>query len=468
MNEFDSFFDDIKIETDKDDMNKIKKTVKRKARIHTAVTTARNLVLAMVLLCGITFVGINTSPTLAKAASKIPIIRYWILSTNENGIKEALENDCETIVNQTRSIKNGEITLSYVVADEANLIFAFEGNFKDKREGSIQLQNVKIKNLDTGKTKDDFNHTFPFFDTKDTNSTTCEIFRWLDTESGKWDFPDKIEITVDFDISLKTLNDDNSKDGKYDNYSQTVSYIIDLKEPQPAREYAVNKNYKFNNQKMSVDRVVIFPTCTNIYYSWDDNNTDELMHIKFEMAKKDGSEVLGKSVTISGDELCQTIQSGYYSVNDDFSLSITSLYLLPKDKKDVAFDTKTYKLYDKYGEIKNAFVPDKDDSRYEEAYNICEFDENNRSIPIILDVHYKDTILMNSFSITEEYPSLDDEVSHISVHSGSFDSSNPDEDTIMCSLPKVLLDADEDGMIHLERNYPETLLYPNEVITIRK
>ena len=466
MNELDSFFDDINIETDANDMSRIKKTVKRKAHIHTAVTAVRSFALGMVLLIGVTVIGVNSSPTFAEAVSKIPIIGEWISNTDERGIQEALENDCETIVNQTQLMENGDFTLSYVVADESNLIFAVEGN-SDRKNAEFRIEDLVITNLDTGEVNSSCDHTFPFFYPDKKNSDTGEVFYWLNTDEGTWDFPDKIKMTFTVILNYMTYEDEHDdSNNKYEEETKEISFTIDLKKPQPKREYSVNKQYTFDNQKLTVTRVEIYPTCTNIYYLWDSSNTSDLNHIKFNIKKKNGKDVESKPTTIypdrNTDEECNTIQSGYYSIDDDFDIVISEVYLLSNEKREVTLDTRTNKLYDQFGELKDAFVPDKNDPKYELAYEYSSWEKN--ALPILLNINYTGTIFMVSFDTTEEYPSVDDETAYLSTASGNFDDT--DEERIMCVLPKAVIEADEDGIIHLERFFPDTLLYPNEVIAI--
>ena len=42
-NEFDHFFEEVHLEQEKNDISRIAKTVKRKARVHTAMISIRNL-----------------------------------------------------------------------------------------------------------------------------------------------------------------------------------------------------------------------------------------------------------------------------------------------------------------------------------------------------------------------------------------------------------------------------------------
>ena len=144
-NEFDHFFEEVHFEQEKNDISRIAKTVKRKARVHTAMISIRNFIFAIIFLSSITVIGVNTSPAIARTLAKIPIIGEWIEGAAEDeGIQEALKNDCETVVNQTRKVKGGSITLSYCIADESNFVFSVSGDFTDDEEGT-QMKVIVIR-----------------------------------------------------------------------------------------------------------------------------------------------------------------------------------------------------------------------------------------------------------------------------------------------------------------------------------
>ena len=47
-NEFDHFFEEVHFEQEKNDISRIAKTVKRKARVHTAMISIRNFIFAII------------------------------------------------------------------------------------------------------------------------------------------------------------------------------------------------------------------------------------------------------------------------------------------------------------------------------------------------------------------------------------------------------------------------------------
>ena len=234
-NEVDNFFNNLNFDSERNDINIIKKTVKRKARIHTAVTFARNIALGLVFLGGVTFIGVKTNPAFAETVSHLPIIGKWISQTQENDFKAAIENDYETIVNKTVSIKGGTITIPYCIADKSNFVFAISGDFENKKT-SAMVADVSITNLDNDETKS-YSHECPMLGVELETLQTCEIFDWLYEEGDKWDYPNKIRLTLKLDVFCH--DDDDFTES--DSYTETVSFEITLKDAAEAKEYILNK-----------------------------------------------------------------------------------------------------------------------------------------------------------------------------------------------------------------------------------
>ena len=452
-NEFDHFFEEVHFEQEKNDISRIAKTVKRKARVHTAMISIRNFIFAIIFLSSITVIGVNTSPAIARTLAKIPIIGEWIEGAAEDeGIQEALKNDCETVVNQTRKVKGGSITLSYCIADESNFVFSVSGDFTDDEEGT--LKDIKIENLDLGEVNESYSYTSSAFGTKEHPSCLYEIDDWLLTEETehKWDFPRKIRL-------IATANTFDEQTQQY--VEETVSFDISLKKPQPPKEYQVNQVVTLKEQKITIHKVLMYPTCTNIYYSVDEKNTMET-NVEFLLKSKKGVELSGKQMTYypeeENGEIMAVIKSGFYLMGDDFELILSDAELLSKDRKDITWDTKTNKFYDAYGEINNLFIPDREDPVYGEIYE--ELSEED-CIPVVVDM--EKTKHRCVFHFQEEYPDIDD----LFISTTITEPEKSEKEVLYAEIPRAVIQSDKDGVIHLEREFPEYYLSPNISIKVK-
>ncbi len=452
-NEFDHFFEEVHLEQEKNDISRIAKTVKRKARVHTAMISIRNFVFAMVFLSSITVIGVNTSPTIARTLAKIPIIGDWIEGAAEDeGIQEALKNDCETVVNQTRKVQGGSVTLSYCIADESNFVFSVSGDFADDKKGT--LNDIQIENLDLGEVNDNYSYTSSAFGTKENPSCLYVIDDWLlmeDTEQ-KWEFPKKIRLTA-------TANTFDKQTQKY--VEEIVSFDIALKKPQPPKAYKVNQTVTLKGQKITIHKVLMYPTCTNIYYSMDEKNTMDAQ-VEFLLKSKKGVELSGKQMTYypeeENGEILTVIKSGFYLMGDDFELILSEAELLSKDRKDIKWNTKTNKFYDAYGEINQLFVPDQEDPVYGEIYK--ELSEED-SIPVVVDM--EKTKMISTLSFQEDYPDIDD----VFISTTITETEQSEKKVLYAEIPQAVIQADKDGIVHLEREFPEYFLSPNLSIKVK-
>jgi hypothetical protein len=189
--------------------------------------------------------------------------------------------------------------------------------------------------------------------------------------------------------------------------------------------------------------------------------------LSFLLKSDNGNELSGKQTTYSlpGDSKNQriaSIKSGYYLMGDDFELILDELNLLPKSKTEVSFDVKKRELYDSEGILKNAFVPEENNSLYAEIYSIC---KTENSTPIIVNSDYNNNHNISTFSLSEDYPSVEESRNSITSCTTEIGVSN--ESVLFVSIPNEIIEADEDGIIHLERNFAKYYLHPNIKIDVK-
>ena len=455
-NEFDNFFDELSFDDERNNINVIKKNVKRKARIHGVVTSMRNLALGIIFLGGVTVVGVNTNSAFAESVSHLPIIGKWISQTQQNDLKAAIENDCETIVNQTVNIKGGKITIPYCIADESNFVFAISGDFEKKGTSAI-IDCISITNLDDNETRE-YSHLCTKFGETSEKIETNEIFDWLyDEDSNKnWNYPNRIRLN----LRISVFPDDGDDSLRF----QKVSCDITLKEAVKAKEYNLNKDFTVQGQTITITRTVVYPTCTKIYYRENPDNSMECLHISFSLKSKDGKKIGNKEFTSCGEKLeneeCFALQSGYYLMGDDFDIILNEVYFLNKDNKVITLDTKTNQIYDAHGLVTDIYIPKKDDDKLNEYIWNSSCFENVTPIVVPnacanLD---KGTALLASldFLSGDEY-----EDRFIDTTCGGLEETG---DVIWGEIPNDIIKNDSDGIIKFEKTYPEVCCYPNIVI----
>lgn len=431
MIEIEDLFNEIYELPSELEINNIKKSVKKRVYKHKIANISRNMVIIFLFLIVTFIIGINTSPTFANSMYKFEFLRKFIQAVDFNeGYRDAVANNCMIEVNQKRKTQFGDISLSYYIADEKDMLFFFEFENLDskinKEESIIYLDS--IKNMDNGDFSKDVGGIAASFEDE---FIVASLGFWPEN----FEYPNNIEVTFNIEC-----------DNKY----ETISFILSLEEPLPAKVYEVNKPIEHRGQKYTIEKVTIYPTCTYIEYCEDESNSMEIVNIDFHLIDDEGIERGNDRQATMSDDNGIYIASGYFALGDNISLVLDELYLLPKDKKRVIYDTQSKTFRDKEGVLDYIRVGKKNLSGHKQS-----FDKND--IPFVIDREdYQEKRYANSFLI------VDDKTGEC------LDTWIEDRvymDVVVSVFPKSIKN-DEDGLITLERNFAEYYDNPNIVITI--
>lgn len=427
--EFDDFFDDIDLEDKNLQMSVIKKSVKKKVFVHRVVSTVRNTAIACIAFAFVFTIGVNTSPAFAEMISRIPIIGELVQKVSNNeGIKDALNNEYLTEINQKAHTELGDIYLSHCLADEKKVVLFFKiENAEDIEHTNLEID--AFRNLDNGIEDQWSGGIVDHFDDEYIVQTID-----LTKEMG---YPEHLQ--VECNVQNKEME-------------EHITFEITLEKPLPAKEYVMNKAFEVRGQKYNINKVTIYPTCTVIDYKENENNTMETISIKFHLENKAGVKRGDTTAVTTWDDDGMVIDSGYFVLGNDITLVVDQVELLPKEMENVTYNVKTKEFFDINGLMENVHVIDGKKMLEEMGY-IDEYEED--MIFFVIDNK------ANKSHVDSFY-----EVDDNGEYMNTMFRWREMEDCVLYTMPKSI-ENDADGIVHLVRMYSEFNDYPNIVIPVK-
>ena len=410
----------------------IKKNVRKKVLRHRVIHISRNMAASILVVIGVFAAGVNISPTFAKAMAEIPLLSKLAEAVDFNeGYKDAVENNYMTEVGQIKETQFGKIKLSYYIADKKSAIFFFEAEDikKGVKKEELGVAVKSIKNTKTGDMAKNIAGMCPTFEKKYAAATIRE---W----PKDFSYPEHIELTVEVGVDEK---------------SELITYDFSLKEPLEERVYNVNQEIIIREQKINIDKVTVYPTCTYVEYSEDNNNTMDLMNIDFHLEDKKGLERGSKRDITFYDDHGIMIASGYFALGDDIRLVVDRINLLPKNKREVIYNTKTKEFRDCDGTLE--YIKIIDDKKTLKKYGKAK--EDNEIWFSIDKPEMKG--IGNSFLVIDEKNGKE-----LDTWLGVKWLA----DRTVYTMPKSI-EKDKDGKVKLWREFPEYFEEPNIVIPLK-
>lgn len=410
----------------------IKKTVRKKVFRHKILCVSRNIAATFVVVIMIFALGVNLSPTFAKAMSEIPLLNRLAKSVDFNeGYKDAVENNYMVKVGQVKETKFGKIKLSYYIADKKGAIFFFQAEDMkkgiDKKELCVAVDS--IKNTDTGQEGKNVGALIPSFEKEYAAAT-------LQTWPEGFAYPKNLELTVEINLGDE---------------KEFITYHLTMAKPLEERVYKVKKEIEVKKQKITIDKVTVYPTCTYIEYSEEKNNTMDLLNIDFYLVDKKGTKRGSKRTVTYGDDNGIMIASGYFALGDDINLVVDKVNLLPKDKRRVRYNTKTKEFMDSDGIMDNVQVVE--DKKILKKYGYA---KEQNEIWFVIDMPEMKTVGNSFLQMDEETGEVLDTWFGVKWF----------EDQTIYTMPKAM-ERNSDGVVILEREFAEYFEEPDIRIPLK-
>lgn len=331
----------------------------RKIKRIKAISKITGISVAIMLVM---FIGaIRVSPVFASYAENIPGFEYIVkLIKDDKGLQSAVENDFIQKVGKAEEADNIVFTVKDIIVDSANMIVFYsienksgykwpsisdpkilDANGKDLEisvsYGSAPTDDMKFDgkimfNLFKGKDK-------PTFVLPDNIIISTRISVSQDIEANK---PQKVNENV-FETTKNNLN--------VLPHEYRIPITIDKsKFINKEKTFALNQTVEVEGQKITFDKVVIFPTRLEIDLTFASENTMKLfsfddLKVIDEQGREWGSITNGVTATLTDDNhRTLYFQSNYFTSPKKLYITGSSIRALHKDALQVLVDVETKKF----------------------------------------------------------------------------------------------------------------------------
>ena len=171
-------------------------------------------------------------------------------------------------------------------------------------------------------------------------------------------------MTIDPDIIIN-LNEFSFTFELHDNLGnqiyESIDLVIknDLSKTKKVQTINLNKEIEFHNQKITIEKIELYPLRTIIYTKEDPNNTMDIYEYQFILKTKDGEIINriinGHSGTHIDDYREASILESPYALSDEFEIYLEKVRWIDKNESDLIFDLniKSFENLPEYIELIN-------------------------------------------------------------------------------------------------------------------
>jgi len=416
-----------------------KARVRRKRRMIFAGSLA-GTVMAL-FMCFVLLV--NTSIAFAQSVYNVPALRKLMESVCwTNSFQIAYDNDYAQYIGQKSVSGNNELELVYVMEDKSHLIMVFRFTKLDEslKGKQLSIYDEYIYDISSGENIS-IGGSVPMGYYEE--NQLISLSHILDESGFHSDLNVRIKLYVceESYSGLRTVDTGERFDFKF-HVNETVKEKV----------YALNKTIEIGQQKVYLESLVVYPTCSIANFKVDSDNTELIQRMEVVLIDDSGQELpMEEGVTaIRGDLVGQGymkffLASDYYSSSESLKLCVKHAYMLPKDMVNVTLDLNNRTMTDS-----NGIVPD---------MKIKNVEDKGDTIDIEVDCS-------NYYAMS---PALgwkywfSDGTEHDQMESGQ---SGPSEYS-QCTEYLFNIKKPQDGIIKVERQHPAYTADINIKVPIR-
>ncbi len=396
--------------------------------------------IAVLFLCFV--LAINTSTAFAQTMYDIPVLRKLVESVSwTNSYQRAFDNEYAQHIGQKSISGNNELELVYAMEDKSHLIMVFRFTKLDEtlKGKNISVCDTRIEDTLTGQ---DISMGGQIPNGAYKEGEMLVMTRNLDETSFHTD------LHVELSIAQEDLNTRSHPTDTGDRFD----FNFHMEERVKEKVYSLNRTIQIGGQKLYLESLVVYPTCSVVNLKIDSSNTELVQSLNLALIDDSGDEMpMEYGITcIRGDLVEQGyrkyfLASDYYSVSDSLTLCVKSALMLPKDMVNVTLDLNNSTMTDSRG-----IVPD---------MKIEKVKDKGETIDI--DIDCSDDYAMSPalgwnywFSDGTEFNQME------SGQSGATEDTHCTEHLFDIKKP-------QDGIIKLERQHPAYKADINVKIPIR-
>lgn len=256
-------------------LHRIKKRNKTRRTFAGSLSVAAAAILFILL--------VNTSTAFAHTIANIPVLAQLAEYVKfDKSLTLAIENEYVQEVNLTAWDGDYQLNLPYVLADEKNLIlfFQFPEDFPISKDEWLSIHLEELRDANTGKKVEGFSSSSQSLnpENRQENGFLKLHVSFGDTAT----LPPNIEIEVD--VKGETINSSTEPiqvgSEAEDLFQKPVFYNlgsftfnIELKEFAKPIHYEFQEEYSIMDQKICLEKMSIYPTGTEVYFTFPEENT---------------------------------------------------------------------------------------------------------------------------------------------------------------------------------------------------
>ena len=302
------------------------KQVRRTKRKKGLWTLAVSAVLLFTLIT-----SIRVSPTFANAVSTIPGMEKIVAMIHyDKGLTAAIENDYYQVIDVSQTRENVTLTIDGVILDESGM------NVFYTVKSDEFLQNPEVRKVEINNSEIRPGSISYGFSPSD--QAVKEFSNRID-----FHFHDPTKFT---DLGFSLLM-------KVKNAGKEIEFNIPFTVPKnvkPSVTYTLNKEVEIENQKFTIEEVMIHPLRVGIKISIEPQNTMEILQFEDLRLEDEQGEIWGSIANVaSGREVSETeqifyLQSNYFEKPKELYVRINKLQAINKDEAVVILDTEKNQL----------------------------------------------------------------------------------------------------------------------------
>lgn len=295
---------------------------------------------------------VNTSTAFANVVAELPVIGKLAEYVKfDKSLSLAIENEYVQEVNLVDWDGDNSLLLPYLIADEKNLVLFFQlpNSFNQESNQWVNIFLNSMRDSTTGeKIEEEFGYSTSGLSLEARDENHGFIMQEYHFPNGG--VPKSIDITVDIKIENIISSEQNVESTSYDDYETpnlenkgTFNFHIELDEFEEPKVYGINETHTVIGQKIIIESMVVYPTGTEVNFSFPDENTAWIKSLELEVLQDSNTYFKGNNGISSMNDaenkkMRVFIESNYFNKPNKQELLIKAVRLLNKDEEYITVD----------------------------------------------------------------------------------------------------------------------------------
>jgi len=296
---------------------------------------------------------INVNTAFANAVAELPVLgKLAEFVKLDKSIRSAIENEYMQEVNLVSWDRSNRLLLPYVIADGKRLILFFQmpEEFEQQSNQWVNISLNNMKNSVSGEKVDGYSYSTSGMSPDGRDQNFGFIRQDYNFEEGK--LPKSIDIEVEVKIenmlgSEEAITSENPYDFKSNSSFETMgtfNFHIELEDFVKPLIYSINEIHSILGQKIIVKDMKVYPTGTEVNFSFPDENSAFIKGLELEVVQDDNKSLKGNgngfSATYDTENTWMSvyIESNYFDKPNKQELLIRGVRLLDKNKEYITVD----------------------------------------------------------------------------------------------------------------------------------